>query len=138
MYSGNLLLGSDFSESTGRAQRVNWFAVCLCLLHVLENSDPKGVGFQRGQWKPCFFSLGSSLGIPSPPNEEGRFPQLLCRDTVQGSRFLLAFMPWPFLPLLLHSLMCQHSKLRVISHESEPASATPRGWQPKLHIWFST
>lgn len=49
-------------------------------------------------------------GQPISPNEEGRFPQLLCRHTVQGSHFLLVFMPWPFLPLL-HSLMCQHSKL---------------------------
>ena len=48
MCSGHFLVESDFSESPGRAQRVNRFAVCLCLLHVLENSDPKGFGFQRG------------------------------------------------------------------------------------------
>ena len=53
MCSSHFLVGSDFSESPGRAQRVNWFAVCLCLLHVLENSDPKGFGFQRGQWRAC-------------------------------------------------------------------------------------
>ena len=53
MCSGHFLVESDFSESPGRAQRVNRFAVCLCLLHVLENSDPKGFGFQRGQWRAC-------------------------------------------------------------------------------------
>lgn len=47
VYSGNSLLKTDLHEGTRRAQGVSWFAVCLCLLHVLENSDLKGAGFRE-------------------------------------------------------------------------------------------